>query len=387
MQTKINISQDVLKWIVAHSQTDSINKTVRKYLDLWQSKTPTFNQIEKVSKATGIPLGYFFLKKPPMEDLSLLEYRTIDSLELQNPSRNLIDTIHDMERIQDWMRNYLHSKNEPRLYFVGSSVINNNPEVIVKSIRNTLNIEEKWFEKQDNADESFKYLRSLISNLGIIIMMNGIVSNNTHRTLEIDEFRAFTLVDEYAPLIFINSNDSINGKLFSLLHELAHIWLGINNFFNDRYSIETKVKKSEKLCNAVAAEILVPQTLFLKNWRNIKENDIEIKIAKVSHYFKCGYTVIARKALDNNLLSYELYNKIARTAVTIYNEKRKRDKEKDSGGNYYRTLANRIDQRFLGALYNSLAEGKTLYSDAFRLTNTNRTTFANLIDQIRGDRK
>ena len=86
-------------------------------------------------------------------------------------------------------------------------------------------------------------------------MMSGIVGNNTHRPLSIDEFRAFSVIDEYAPLIFINSNDSTNGKLFSLLHEFSHICIGENSLFNDRYSTGKKVRKVETLCNAVAAEV------------------------------------------------------------------------------------------------------------------------------------
>ena len=82
-------------------------------------KEPTFNQVEKVSKATGIPLGYFFLQTPPIEDLSIVEYRTIDSIELKNPSRNLIDTLHDMDQVQTWMHEYLVSEVNSPLAFVG----------------------------------------------------------------------------------------------------------------------------------------------------------------------------------------------------------------------------------------------------------------------------
>lgn len=387
MQTEVTISQSVLNWVVAHVQsTNSASTALLDSLQKWTSgeKTPTFNQIEKVSRATGIPLGYFFLREPPKEDLSLLQYRTVDSLELHNPSRNLIDTIHDMERIQEWMRDELISDGVPEVSFIGTQR-KSDVATFTSSIREYLGLTEKWFEHQSNTDDAYKYLRGLISDSGVIVMMSGIVGSNTHRTLDINEFRAFTIIDKYAPLIFINSNDSTNGKLFSLLHEYAHIWLGTDNFYNDRYSTGTTVGKAEILCNAVAAELLVPQSVFLEKWRTNTETEVETKVASLSRYFKCGQTVIARKALDNGLLTFPQYQAIAQMAVTIYNAERKRKKEQEEGGgDYYKTAASRIDSRFLSTLCGSLAEGKTLYSDAFRLTNTNRTTFSELTEKVRG---
>ena len=134
-------------------------------------------------------------------------------------------------------------------------------------------------------------------------MMNGIVGNNTHRPLAIDEFRAFALVDNYAPLVFINSNDSTSGRLFSLLHELVHILMGKNNFYNDRYSAHGQINPAETICNAVAAEILVPDVLFVSKWNEtVAQSDAEATIASLAKFFKCGMTVIARKALGQPIL-------------------------------------------------------------------------------------
>lgn len=389
MQAFINISPQILDWVMANMQNDVVSTSVSQCIETWKAgtKRPTFNQVEKVSRATGIPLGYFFLQTPPKEDLSLLEYRTVDSVNIQNPSRNLVDTIHDMERTQDWMHDFLLSENYPVLQFVGCQRDVDDINVLAENIRKALGLTDKWFEKSPNAEASFKYIRSLISNLGVLVMMNGIVGSNTHRVLDINEFRAFTLIDKYAPLIFINSTDATNGRLFSLLHEFSHIWLGVNNFFNDRYSTEIKVAKIERICNAVAAEILVPQQVFLKKWSNQKADTINEKVADLSKYFKCGCTVIARKALDNGFITYPQYQKISQTAVALSNEIRSKKKEQESGGNFYDTAASRIDHRFFKALLGSLQEGRTLYSDAFKLTNTGRNTFLNLTEKIRGEEK
>ena len=390
MKTNVDISPSVLQWIMTHGQIDRLASSTRTLLEQWSSgqKKPTFNQIGQISKASGIPLGYFFLQTPPQEDLSIVEYRTIDSIELSNPSRNLIDTLHDMDQIQEWMRNTLIAEGNAPLSFVGSLKNEKSSVRFAQSIRAMLGIKEAWYKTTHSAEESFALIRTSISNIGTIVMMNGIVENNTHRPLDIEEFRAFSIVDEYAPLIFLNSNDSINGKLFSLLHEFAHICIGENSLFNDRYSTGMKVKQAEAICNAVAAEILVPQAVFVSDWNaavSSDNTDIKTAINSLAHAFKCGTTVIARKAYDNGFIDYQQYQAVAQLAVKLYIESRKRKKERGaSGGDYYKTAASRIDNRFFKMLVNSVSDGKTLYSDAFRLTNTNRSTFASLVENMGG---
>lgn len=389
MQTYVNISPQILTWVISSVQTDTLQPKIVDYLFQWQSgeKTPTFNQVEDVSKATGIPLGYFFLQTPPTEDLSIVEYRTVDSAELSNPSRDLIDTLHDMDQVQTWMHDYLVSEGFAPLNFVGSLKDETSIDVFAQSVREILDIKLNWYGNVRTQEEAFNFLRNAISSAGTIVMINGIVGNNTHRPLNTDEFRAFACVDNYAPLIFINSDDSVSGRLFSLIHEFSHICIGENSLFNERYSSGERFKKAETICNAVAAEILAPQVAFVEKWNSVitENNDVENAISSLARSFKCGRTVIARKAYDNGFIDSQHYQSIARATIQAYKNNKKLKKERgDSGGDYYRTLASRVDRRFFNMLVNSIHTGKTLYTDAFRLTNTNRSTFSNLVDYIGG---
>lgn len=382
MRIDVQIAPAIINWVISQTQLSELSKEVANNLQAWKNgdKTPTFSQIENASKATGIPLGYFFLQTPPHEDKSLIKCRTIDSVTANNPSRDLMNTIHDMKMIQDWMREQLIADGVDPLDYVGK--FKDNAKTVAENTRKILDIDIDWYKKVANND-SFGYFRSAISESGVIVMANGIVGGNTHRPLNVDEFRAFTIIDEYAPLIFINSNDSNGAKLFSLLHEFAHVCLGHNSFFNDRNGIGNKVSKIETICNAVAAEIIVPQALFAKEWSGlIKDNTKKQVITKLSSKFKCGTIVVARKALDNGYISSGLYNEVFQLAVKRYNEQRKK---KSAGGDYYNTLSSRIDKRFLRKLAASVAEGNTLYEDAYRFTNTNRVTFEKLINQGGGN--
>lgn len=377
---KVHIAPNMLEWILQQTQNIKLSDKVAGYLQSWVNgeKEPTFSQIEQVSKNTGIPLGYFFLKEPPKEDLSIIEYRTVDSIELEQPSRNLIDTLYDMKQIQNWMRDAILSEDDAPLSFVGSLKNERAAKEFANKVRGILELEQNWYERVKKVEDSFKYLRDKISSSGVIVMMNGVVRSNTHRVLSIDEFRAFTLIDDYAPLIFINSCDSDSGKVFSLAHEFAHICIGENSLFNAQEGSGNFVNRKETLCNAVAAELLVPQEAFCELWESQISDDWERIVENLAKKFKCSLTVIARRAYDNGFIELEQYRHVAEKAKRFSKKKEKNG----SGGDYYRTVGTKIDHHFLEALANSVKVGKTAPTEAFQLTNTNYATFTNLVDKV-----
>ncbi len=381
----VEIQPEVLNWALKQAKEEHIDDALINNIHQWLdgTKVPTFNQIEDFSKKACIPLGYFFLKTPPKEKISLIDYRTIDSVSLIEPSRNLIDTISEMEAIQDWMVSYRQDMGFDKCDFFGLIDGNNTPFSIAKTIRDFYEISEKWYENTGSARGSFSYWRELLNQAGIIVMMSGIVKNNTRRALNTEEFRAFALANEWAPLIFINAVDTEGAKLFSLLHETVHIALGRNDLFNDRQNGENKVSTVETVCNAVAAELLVPNKEFILKWNQSgRKNDDYSKYSEIAKIFHCGVTVIARKALDNNLINNELYRAIANQVIEQYN---KRKQEKSSpGGNFYNTMGSRLDKSVVRAICESIAIGRTGYTEAFRLTNTNKNTFPDVVYKMGG---
>ncbi|MCR4611178.1 MAG: ImmA/IrrE family metallo-endopeptidase [Lachnospiraceae bacterium] len=380
---KVSIQPEIISW--AMSQTDesqlgtALLSNIRKWLD--GTKTPTFNQIEEFSRKSHIPLGYFFLQKPPVENIELLEYRTIDSVELANPSRDMIDTINDMKRVQDWMKEYRQETGFDTLRIVGSLSGQKEHEYIAECIRQDMDLDREWFRQQKDANDSFKYIRGQLEESGVLVMLNGIVGKNTHRALNINEFRAFAMVDEWAPLIFINSVDSQGAKVFSLFHEIAHIWLGEDDLYNDRGNSEN-VNQIEVICNAVASELMVPFDVFLNEWNSINEGDEQETITCLSRVFNCSKTVIARKALDIKKISKKMYDDIVEDAIIEYKTMKE---NKTSGGNYYNNAKNRLDGCFVKALCNSVASGRTTFTEVFRLTNTSRKTFLEVASSLGGE--
>lgn len=379
----VSIQPEIISWALGQAREEQLGTKLMNNIKQWLdgTKTPTFNQIEDFSRKANIPLGYFFLQTPPVEQLQLIEYRTVDSAELAHPSRNLIDTIHEMESVQAWMKEYRQETGFDVLPVVGSLKGNDDFKHIAETIRNNLDLSDIWYESCTNMNAAFNYVRSRLEECGIVVMLNGVVGKNTHRTLSVDEFRAFAMVDEWAPLIFINGADSQGARLFSLFHEIAHIWLGENDLYNDRGN-SREVKPIEILCNAVAGELMVPFDKFLVEWNAATYADSGEKIKNLARHFKCGESVIARKAFDAKKISYDLYKSIIDDAIEAYRQMK--ENKESNGGNYYNTMGNRLDGCFVRALCESINSGRTTYSEAYRLTNTSRKTFSEIALRLGG---
>lgn len=381
----VKVNPIILNWLMQKAQQGNMGNSVIDLIQKWISgeKEPTFSQIEKISKQTNIPFGYFFLDKPPVDDCKIVDFRTVDSYSIQNPSRNLIDTVDLMSGVQEWMAEYNKDNGASEYTFVGSLKTDNGVMPAADIIRKELHLSLNWFKDFKNAKEAFNSLRNSIADLGILVMMNGIVGNNTHRTLSVSEFRAFTLIDPYAPLIFINSRDTENGKLFSLLHELVHVWIGKDNFYNDTHGVSQKVNKEEQFCNAVAAEILVPDSVFFDEWSK-KDGDSETTIYALEKEFICSRFTLLIKAFNTGKIGKKEFRRL----LDVFKEQfeaiqnQKQDKVSKGGGDFYRTLATKWDKRVIQAMYIGAQSGRNQYRDVYRLTNTNGKTFHELVRKV-----
>ena len=380
----IKVNPTILNWLMQEAQQGNVGSSIIDLIKEWISgeKEPTFSQIEKVSKKINIPFGYFFLENPPLEKCKIVDFRTVDSISIHNPSRDLIDTVDLMSGIQEWMAEYNKENGASGYNFVGSIKTTDSVIPAAKTIREDLNLRLNWFEDFRNAREAFNSLRNTIADIGVIVMMNGIVGNNTHRTLNVSEFRAFALTDPYAPLIFINSRDADNGKLFSLLHELVHVWIGKDNFYNDVYGVSQKVSKEEQFCNAVAAEILVPDSIFIDEWSNQTGSNESI-IYELEKKFICSRFTLLIKAFNTRRIEKAEFNRLLNLFKgqfeTMQNQKQS---EISGGGDFYRTLATKWDRKVIQAMYSGVQSGRNQYRDVYRLTNTTGKTFHELVRKV-----
>jgi len=363
--SRVPVSEDILRWAMDRSERPP-DVLVRKFPKIreWLSgeRHPTLRQLERFAKATFTPLGYLFLKEPPIEKLPIQHFRTLGDETVSRPSPDLLDTIHSMQRRQLWMREYLIDEGQDRLSFIGSAQKDEGSESLALKIRQTLGLDDDWAGRQSNWSEAFRFLCEKSQAASIIVVVNGVVGNNTHRRLNPGEFRGFVLVDDYAPLVFINGADSKAAQMFTLAHELAHLFYGSSAAFDLR-EMRPADDPSERACNIAAAEFLVPERNLREIWH--QHSDSPEPFDDLARNFKVSVLVAARRALDLHLITKEDF-------FDFYDDylmdERRKAVGKKSGGNFYNNQNFRVGKPFASAVIHAVKEGKLLYSEAYRLT-------------------
>ncbi len=367
MGNEVNVNTNMLTWAITRAGYE-LQTFIEKFpkVQLWLEgvKKPTVKQLEAFSEKVHLPFGYLFLSEPPKEKLPIPFFRSDDN-QTNRVSINVYDTILLMQQRQDWLRNYLKDNDFEPLDFVGKFHNKTNVKAILADIRNTLNLSESWASQFRTWQDAQDYLVSHIENKGIIVVFNGVVENNVHRKIPVEECRGFVLVDEMAPFMFINNADWKSAQMFTIVHELAHIWTGHSAGFDFR-KLQPADDPIEKLCDQVAVEFLVPEYSFNKFWNH------HSSITHASRYFKVSEIVIARRALDTGKLSkrqfYAFYEDYSKRELT-------KKKSQSSGGDFYVTTKKRLSLTFASHINNAVKSGKLLYRDAYKLTSLKGDTF------------
>ena len=377
---RVGVQPELLRWARERSGRES--EYFLKYfpkLDAWERGTalPTFRQLEKFAKATYTPIGYLFLREPPDDSLPIADLRTVGDEPLRRPSPNLLDTVYTMQRRQAWMRDELTIEYEMLpLPFVGNFSYTDEPLEVADAIRETLELEPAWASYNPDWESAQRFLRDKVEGIGVLLVINGVVGNNTHRKLDAEEFRGFALVDEYAPLIFINNADYKTAQMFTMAHELVHIFVGATGVsaFNN---FQPSAHDTEQFCNRTAAEFLVPEKELLDHWDRVAQT--HNPYSAIARRFKVSSIVAARRALDLNLVSREQF-------FAFYNEhnakERSKSQQTQDGGDFWKTQRWRIGPRFAAAVVRAVKEGRLTYKEAYSLTDLRGDTFENLPDRM-----
>ncbi len=377
---RVEVDPVILRWVISRIPSGSVTDRILESLHAWLKgeKKPTLRQLEEVSRKTYIPFGYFFLDTPPREDFLFAGHGTPGSGSVRNPSRNLMDVVDAMQDVQEWMTEYRRLNDMDPPVSAGRFTAGSSVGEIAQDIRKVLDLETDWFARFRSSRKTFDCFRRKLEDSGSLVMQSGIVGSNTGRKLDLSEFRAFCLNDGMTPLIFLNSRDSDEGKMYSLALETAHIWTGGKDFFGGEESSWTR---KETLCGRTASELLVPETLFRTEWAKVKDRKEEEKFQILSGVFRCGADVIAGKAYDPEHASGERHAEIPAPArKDVLPGKNRRNPEK---GNHRAARQPRLSRPFLLALAQSVGEGRTLYRDAYRLTGTGGKSFHRLLEKLR----
>lgn len=371
---RVSVSSDVLQWALERSRrtADDLESRFPKFRK-WLSghEKPTLRQLEQLATATATPFGYFFLAKPLRDKLPIPHYRTIEGSAVERPSTELIDTIQEMERRQAWLREFLIDEGDEALPFVASVKPQESTANVAKKMRVALGFTDEWASAYKTWGDALRALRDAIEATGIVVVINGIVGNNTHRKLDVDEFRGFVLVDDIAPLVFVNGSDAKSAQMFTLAHELAHVLFGSSAAFDLR-RLAPANDAVERACNSAAAEFFVPADRLRALWPTIKSQSSPFEA--IARRFKVSQIVAARRALDLGLIKAKEFE-----AFYLEYIAREHERPAPTGGDFYLVQPQRIGARLAAAIIRAIRSGKLLYTDAYRLTGLRGQTFEHFV--------
>ncbi|MFC0337426.1 Zn-dependent peptidase ImmA, M78 family [Kushneria avicenniae] len=362
--TYARINPDILIWARKRSQL-SVSALASKLgvpddkLDAWEraEKSPTFKQAQDFAAKTHIPFGYLYLKQPPEETLPLPDLRTVDGHHHDRPSSELIEMAQIVLRRQEWYAEYLRDQGVKRNPYVGRFTTRSNIHDVVQDMRQVFGIPA--YPERGNWEDYWRLLIRKIEEAGILVMRQGFIRHHS-RPLSVQEFRGFAISDPLTPVIFVNQADAPAARLFTLIHELAHVWIGKSGVSDG--SPDTH-QREEVFCNAVAAEFLVPEIEFNVHWKaagNWKDN-----LPVLETRFRVSTWVIARRALTLGKISRSDYQAYVDELQERYKNREKTERKIP----YYRTQKGQISEAFSKALVSEALSGRVLLRDAGSLLN------------------
>jgi Zn-dependent peptidase ImmA (M78 family)/transcriptional regulator with XRE-family HTH domain len=321
----------------------------------------SWKKAEKLANVTHIPFGYLFLTEPPVENLPVADYRMVGGEQTGNPSPELLDVLYDSLRKQDWYREHLLELDGDPLDYVGAVDLKQVPEEVAERIRKRFDLIGNWREESHSWNQTLTLLFHQCEEHGLMVLRSGVALGNPHRPLDVEEFRGFALTDPYAPLVFINSRDSAAAQMFTLMHELVHIWLGLSGVSNFEKSFAGS-SRVERFCNQVAAEILVPRKELVPLLKT--QEPLEKRLARLRSIFKVSSLVLLHRLRELNLLDQASFQEAYEREEQRFADKKAKQ---SGGGDYYRTQQARVSPNFARAVIGSALEGRTLYRDAYQL--------------------
>lgn len=294
-----------------------------------------------------------------IDQLSINDFRTVNSNKIR-PSINLKEEIDFCKSQQDWYSDFVRQNDIIPFEYINKFTLKDSSKIAGDSLRKYLGIS---YERANNPAEYYKFLKSIFENHNILVNTSKVLKH-TKNKLSVSEFRGFALTDKFAPLIFVNGNDSVNAQVFTLCHELGHICLGLSGVSD----ISSKNDfKSEKWCNEFAANVLLPEKDISEDFN--KNDDFDEFLEKSIKKYHVSLNALLIRILNLRLISkadFDYYWEQAEIQYRKFLESSNKKTNK-SGGSYYRTVNSRLSRLLTKSLIAATTVGQTTYREATSL--------------------
>jgi len=325
---------------------------------------PTLRQARLLAQKLHVPFGYLFLDSPPDERIPIPDLRTVPGAHRRPFSPEFLDVLHDALRKQEWLRAWRAQQGAVPLSFVGRFSERHDPARIAADMAKALGVNGGLRRTARSWEGFLGLLVERAEECGVIVLRSGVVGANTHRSLDVAEFRGFVLTDPYAPIVFLNGKDAKAAQTFTLAHELAHLWIGQSGVVSPDMGATNVIHspRVERFCNQVAAELLVPRHELEAYWNPA------LALAKntdgCTKAFRVSKLVVLRRAYDVGLLPRTEFEE-------AYREELRRSIERSSkargGGDGRNNIIYRNSPTFTREVLTAALERRILLRDAAHL--------------------
>lgn len=384
LKLTVELEPRVLQWARERAGFDSTQLAAKLKVkpqvvcDWEETGEIAFDKVDALSKRTFTPVGFLYLAEPPDVSLPIADFRARQDTPTENPSPNLLEIVYQMQRRQLWMRDELIYQESPPLGFVGAFDLDSPIDLVAAAMGEALGLNGGWAAADGNWTNALRTLRDRIDSARVLVVFNGVVGNDTHRKLDPDEFQGFALSDEYAPLIFVNNADYKTAQIFTLVHELAHIFVnepGLSKLEN----LHPAAHRTEEVCNKIAAEFLVPSGELRSFWPSMESSVDPFQAA--ARRFKVSTVVAARRAFDTGLISrFAFFDYYRANKETNWTGSQSNDALR--GGNFWNNQHWRLGTRLGASVMRAVKEGRLSYREAYNLTGLKGNTFVNMPEKM-----
>jgi len=352
-----------------------LGKDVAHILD-WESGTgfPTYPQLEKLADFYRIPVAVFFFPSPPELEDAKLNFRLLPIKEREKIDPDTLQTAYHGEAIQDLLKEAHDGINPSRspVHKIVSLDITENMAEKALAIREAIGINMEKQSSWKSYQEAFHAWRSAVEENGIYIFQH-------HFAQSIID--GFCIADEDFPIMFLDNQKIETRKIFTIAHELAHIFLGVNSitvedtdFIND---LDAQDQAIEMFCNRIANEILIPQSDFQNQFSQKSVTDDGF-YKNASRRYWVSKQVILYKCLNLNWVDYSQFENI----MGDVGDYRNRNLQTSSGGSFYRNQVSYWGERFLSEIIQKGHDGKISMADLSNLLRMKISTIFELEGHI-----
>lgn len=385
-RTRAHINPDLFVWArkQVNADPEMLARRAGTSLDIlkkWEKgeKRPTHRQLHKAADALGRSVAFFYLNEPPEEEQPRLEMRRVYARPPEKDSYEFSRQVHEcMQRRALAIELYELLEEEPSRFTLRFE-LSQSPEDIATEIRKRLavSVEDQFSWKGDY--EALKRWRQALEKIDVLVFQT--------EALPLEQARGFAVFKEILPIVAFNSYDSVRGRIFTLLHEFAHVLLG-ESVLHTRSVYESK-QQVERWCNQLAAAILVPAE-SLKNRPEILEKGssaswAEKEVTRLARKYWVSPSALIRRLKNFGYISSASFNKLrkkfdARRSTPVKKQK------KSKGGSHFNNVLARMGTKIPNLAFEGFNSGVLSTRDLSNIMGTRVASLGEFEEKITGVR-